>query len=90
MLVAHAADGRRVVAAEELRGSALYCPRCGAEVIVRCGEVLVAHFAHRSGTCTNPPRRRRTGGVNAPSRVGDDQPTLFDALEVGGGDQRNP
>lgn len=85
MLVANALDGRRVVAAEELRGAELRCPRCAAPVIVRCGEVLVAHFAHRSGRCANPPGRRRTPAAGTGGGVGgDDQPSLFDQLEGDG------
>lgn len=35
------------------KGEKYYCPGCGEEVILRRGEVKVAHFAHKSGTnCT--------------------------------------
>lgn len=35
------------------KGEKYFCPGCGEEVILRRGEVKIAHFAHKSGTnCT--------------------------------------
>lgn len=63
MLVARDAQGHRKVASSAARRGDFTCPDCGQEVVVRAGERVVAHFAHRSGQdCTlarTASRRRR-------------------------------
>lgn len=48
MLIA-VADGRRLTATPELRGSRVSCPACGTPLIVRLPATRVPHFAHLPG-----------------------------------------
>lgn len=43
-------DNRRIDAADALRENVHSCPNCGGEVILKCGQIVVAHFAHKPPT----------------------------------------
>lgn len=49
MLVART-EGRRVEAQIALRGSLFACPHCDRQVILKRGQIKIAHFAHRPGS----------------------------------------
>lgn len=48
MLVANM-SGRRTEAACAKRGEQFQCPSCQSEVILKRGQIVIAHFAHRAG-----------------------------------------
>ncbi|HHW57746.1 MAG TPA: hypothetical protein GXX15_08805 [Clostridia bacterium] len=50
MLIPYAIDNkRRLYSAKNAeKGKQYYCPSCGEEVILRKGEIRIAHFAHKS------------------------------------------
>lgn len=48
MLKANDAQGKSVSAKNASRDGRYYCPYCGEEVLLRRGDVYVAHFAHKT------------------------------------------
>jgi DNA-directed RNA polymerase subunit RPC12/RpoP len=52
MLVAHDLEGARVMAWDATRGPEYQCPECGSVVLLKAGQVVTKHFAHRAAeTC---------------------------------------
>lgn len=52
MFIALDKDGNRVLAENAVKGNKYFCPICGEEVIVRQGEFVAWHFAHKvSSNC---------------------------------------
>lgn len=54
MFIAVDENGKRISASNAVRDAAYYCPGCGKEMILRTGDVNVAHFAHKT-KCPYPP-----------------------------------
>ena len=44
-------DGEKVEAKKGIRGA---CPHCGGEVIAKCGQVRIHHWAHKKGQSCDP------------------------------------
>lgn len=50
MFIALDKDGNRISAENAVKGNKYFCPICREEVIVRQGEFVVWHFAHKAGS----------------------------------------
>ena len=51
MLFANDKNGNRVYAIDADPNEEYFCPICSHSVILKCGEINAAHFAHKSNTC---------------------------------------
>lgn len=53
MYIALNSNNQRILVDEATKGEVYFCPVCGSEVILRDGDIRVAHFAHRANGCVD-------------------------------------
>lgn len=75
-------QGARRLASGAERSGAYLCPRCGEALVVRCGPILIPHFAHQPGRrcdqVVTDQRHSRAAASRRAALAASGQATLFE------------